>query len=190
VINIRPAAAEELKELFKTIQAARWSMASRGIDQWDEIYPTEAILQEDLRKGELHVVAVEDRIAGMIVLNEAQSPEYAAVSWKHAAPALVVHRLTIDPQHQRQGLATRLMEFAGRTATLQGYNTIRLDAFTGNPGATALYERLGYRRAGTVQLRKGLFYCYEKQMKRNDQSEIDGLDSTGEPRHESALRDC
>lgn len=168
MIKIRHATAEEVGKLFTIIQAARWSMASQGIDQWDEIYPTEAILQEDLRKGDLHVITVEDRPTGMIVLNEEQSPEYAAVSWKYATPALVVHRLTIDPKNQRQGLAIRLMEFAERNAAVQGHNAIRLDAFTRNPGAIALYEHLGYRRAGTVQFRKGLFYCYEKQMDKDE----------------------
>jgi len=174
MINIRAGAAEELRELFTMIRAVRRSLASQGIDQWDEVYPTEAILREDLRKGDLHVIAVEERIAGMIVLNEEELPEYAAVSWKYSTPVLVIHRLAVIPEYQRQGLAIRLVEFAERTATVRGYHAIRLDAFTRHPGATALYEHLHYRRAGTVQLRKGLFYCYEKQMRRNDQSDSGG----------------
>lgn len=32
--------------------------------------------------------------AGMVVLDEAQAPEYAAVDWKYSGRALVIHRLT------------------------------------------------------------------------------------------------
>jgi hypothetical protein len=39
---------------------------------------------------------------------------------------------------------------------------IRLDAFTLNPGAIRLYEGRGYRKAGSVRFRKGMFNCYEK----------------------------
>jgi ribosomal protein S18 acetylase RimI-like enzyme len=57
------------------------------------------------------------------------------------------------------------MSFAEETAVTRGYDCIRLDAFTRNPAALALYESRGYRRAGTVHFRKGAFYCYEKAMR-------------------------
>jgi RimJ/RimL family protein N-acetyltransferase len=53
------------------------------------------------------------------------------------------------------------MRFTHEFACKRGYNTIRLDAFSGNPAVVALFERLGYRRAGSVHFRKGEFYCYE-----------------------------
>ncbi len=59
------------------------------------------------------------------------------------------------------------MEFAEQTAAIQGYDTIRLDAFQQNSGAIALYERLGYRIAGVVQFRKGSFFCMEKVVKKH-----------------------
>lgn len=46
------------------------------------------------------------------------------------------------------------MDFAERFADENGYEAIRLDAFTGNPGAVALYERRGYRKAGVVRFRR------------------------------------
>jgi RimJ/RimL family protein N-acetyltransferase len=57
------------------------------------------------------------------------------------------------------------MDFAERHAADGGYDAIRLDVFTLNPVATALYERRGYRRAGTVRFRKGEFFCYERPVR-------------------------
>ena len=42
--------------------------------------------------------------------------------------------------------------------------SIRLDSFTQNPGALALYEKLGYRRTGIATMRKGLFIGFEKML--------------------------
>ena len=100
----------------------------------------------------------------MMVLNEEQQPEYAEVSWEYPGRALVIHRLTIAPAFQRRGLATRLMDFAEEMAFAEGYNCIRLDAFTRNPAAFGLYERRGYRKAGVVRFRKGDLFCYEKKV--------------------------
>lgn len=166
MILIRPAKSNELNTLLDIVQAATRHMESKGIHQWDDIYPDRAILREDIDKQHMHVIEVHGRIAGMISINDTQSPEYQGVNWQYPGRALVVHRLAIDPSHQRQGMATRLMDFAEKIAEKQGYSTIRFDAFTQNPGATALYEHLGYEIAGTVRFRKGVFFCFEKPVKR------------------------
>jgi ribosomal protein S18 acetylase RimI-like enzyme len=54
------------------------------------------------------------------------------------------------------------MDFAEKTAAVEGYDCMRLDAFTNNTAALILYENRGYRKAGVVRFRKGEFYCYEK----------------------------
>lgn len=164
-MKIRLGYPEELDVVHAIVKAATHHMDAQGIPQWDEIYPDRETLSKDIERQELHIIEVEDRIAGIIVLNEDQSPEYAALQWMYPGRALVVHRLTIDPAYQRKGLATRLMDFAEETATNKGYDCIRLDAFIRNPAACALYETRGYRRAGKVHFRKGEFYCYEKALK-------------------------
>jgi ribosomal protein S18 acetylase RimI-like enzyme len=161
-MRIRPAYIEELDVLHGIVRDATRCMDGQGIPQWDEIYPNKAILTKDVERQEMHVIEPDGRLAGFIVMNENESPEYAAVDWEYSGRALVVHRLTIDPAYQRRGLATCLMDFAEKTAVIQGYNCTRLDAFTRNPAAFALYERRGDRNAGVVRFRKGEFYCYEK----------------------------
>jgi ribosomal protein S18 acetylase RimI-like enzyme len=56
------------------------------------------------------------------------------------------------------------MDFAERFARDRGFPCIRLDAYTGNPAALALYRRRGYHCAGQVFFpRRDLpFDCYEK----------------------------
>ena len=162
---IAPARTTDLGAVLDVVRTATSHMESQGIHQWDEIYPDEATLQRDIEKQHLHVIRVNGEIAGMVTINDEQPPEYKNVQWKYSGKALVVHRLTIAPSRQRLGLATCLMRFAGEMAERRGYDTIRLDAFTKNPGAIALYERLGYEKAWTVQFRKGPFHCFEKPVR-------------------------
>jgi len=136
-------------------------MDAQDIPQWDEVYPSREDLAEDIRNQALYVLETGGHAAGLIVLNEDQAPEYAGVSWRYDGRALVIHRLTIDPARQGKGLASRLMDFAEETAAARGYDCIRLDAFTRNPAACALYRKRGYRNAGVVRLRKGDFHCFE-----------------------------
>ena len=162
--TIRLARIEELDSVYSLVQEATRHMDNQGIPQWDDIYPSKAILNADIENQQMHVIEVEGRVAGLIVINEVQSPEYASVAWKHSGRAFVVHRLTIHPGDQRHKLASYLMDFAEEKAVTENYDCIRLDAFTRNPAAFALYENRGYRKAGIVRFRKGEFFCFEKKI--------------------------
>jgi ribosomal protein S18 acetylase RimI-like enzyme len=88
------------------------------------------------------------------------------VKWEiNSGKQLVVHRLCIDPKYQGQGIARTLMDYAEQYGKEQGYGSIRLDAFVNNPRACRLYEGLGYKAVGTVEFRKGKFYCFERELR-------------------------
>jgi ribosomal protein S18 acetylase RimI-like enzyme len=159
---IRPGKSEELPLLLTIVRQAVRHMEDRGIHQWDEIYPNEAVLSGDLRDESVYVAEISEEVCGFIILDEIQSPEYQNVRWQYSGRILVVHRLTIAPIYHRRGVATLLMGFAEKKALEKGYDTIRLDAFTQNAPACCLYEKRGYRSAGIVRFRKGDFYCFEK----------------------------
>ena len=151
-------------------------MEEQGIPQWDEIYPNKAILNADIENKQMYLIEAEGRVAGFTVINEDQSSEYTGVAWKYDGRPLVVHRLTIHPDYQRRRLASHLMDFAEEMAAAENYDCIRLDAFTLNRAAFAMYEKRGYRRAAIVRFRKGDFFCFEKKIsdrrKRNDFSPL------------------
>ncbi len=161
--TIRLARLEELEIVYSLVQEAIRHMDKQDIPQWDDIYPSKAILNADIENQQMHLIEVEGRVAGLTVINEDQQPEYAGVDWKYDGRALVVHRLTIHPDFQRRKLASYLMDFTEEMAAAENYDCIRLDAFTLNPAAFAMYEKRGYRRAGIVRFRKGDFYVYEKK---------------------------
>jgi GNAT superfamily N-acetyltransferase len=164
--TVRPARVQDLPRASALVRGAARRLTALGIDQWDDAYPSEPILRADIVARHMWVVEEDGALAGLVTLNEEQPPEYAAVPWRHAGRALVVHRLAVDPARQGRGLAATLMAFAEQEAAARGCAVIRLDAFTRNPAATRLYERRGYRRAGSVRFRKGRFSCFEKQVAR------------------------
>lgn len=91
--------------------------------------------------------------------------EYQELIWSdEGGEVLVIHRLAVNPEWQKQGIGRQLMDFTENYAAEKGYTSIRLDAYSGNPRALNLYERRGYRKVGQVFFpeRELPFYCYEK----------------------------
>lgn len=164
MLKIRPAQLDELDDVFDIVRKAITYMDNLRIFQWDKFYPTREILQSDIEQDQMQLIEDEGSIAGFITLTDKQPQEYQTVDWSYSGRVMVVHRLTVDPARQRKGFATQLMDYAEKRALADGYNTIRLDVFTQNPAAKALYVSRGYRKSGTVRFRERVFFCYEKQI--------------------------
>lgn len=160
----RLAEASDAQAVFDLYVQATAHMCENGIEQWDERYPTEEILFEDIANGEMYVLTRGDDILSAVVLNDDQDDEYAAGDWRCGEHAAVIHRLCVHPKFQRQGIAKEMVRYAERLFVQWGYDCIRLDAFTQNPHALRLYEGFGYTKTGEVTYRKGQFVLMEKAL--------------------------
>lgn len=162
----RRAEPEDLPAVLALFAGAVERMCSQGIDQWDELYPDREILRADIEKREMFLLTENGAPVSAVVVNGEQAPEYREVPWSirgKGEPA-VLHRLCVSASAQGRGLGRRTLLAAEKAAASLGFGYIRLDAFPKNPGAIRLYESSGYRLAGRITIRKGLFYCYEKRI--------------------------
>jgi ribosomal protein S18 acetylase RimI-like enzyme len=169
-VAVAVVAADErhVDPAWRIVDACRTALRERGIDQWDDVYPTRNTVADDAAHHRLFVLVSAGLCVATITLDETQSPEYATVAWQFPTPALVIHRLCVDPTRQGQGFGRALMEFAESHAAEHGYASIRLDAYSPNLDAVALYRRRGYREAGRVFFprRTASFHCFERAVRR------------------------
>jgi ribosomal protein S18 acetylase RimI-like enzyme len=169
-MEIVPANQNDLDALVCLIGECVRHMDAQGIHQWDDIYPDRAVIETDVTNGLLYVAREEGVCRAMVTVHDYQPSEYGPIEWQYPADRLlVVHRLAVHPNCEGGGIGKKLMEFVEDMARSGGYEAIRLDAFPQNPRAVSLYENLGYRKAGSVIFRKGLFFLYEKSFKPSPQ---------------------
>lgn len=141
-IEIRQAKSGELVSLVELLRTCIASMRLQGIDQWDDVYPDNAILQRDIKDGAAFVAATAGVIVGMATLNEYQEPEYLEVPWLFSGRLGVIHRLMITPAAEGKGVARALMGFLEARGKHLGYSCIRLDAFCGKRQGCAILRTL------------------------------------------------
>lgn len=164
---IRLATAGDLDPLWALVGRAVTHMNALGNPQWGADYPTRAFYADDLARGELYVaVAADGSILGVACLNTEQSEEYAPLPWQITAPAMVIHRMAVDPSAQRQGVATSLFAFAEALARQKGIPAVHVDTYAQNDRMQALFRGRGCREVGLVHFdredRPLGFPCFEK----------------------------
>lgn len=165
---IEPIKITELQTVLDLFKDVTNNMISNGINQWDSIYPNTAIITTDIESNYAHGYYLNNELVGYISINNQYDKEYEHVNWEYPDDKpFIIHRLTVKSEFQGMGIAKKLMSFAENTAQSKEHLTIRLDAFSQNPTALSLYQRLGYRLAGKVTFRKGIFFCFEKRLIQN-----------------------
>lgn len=163
----RRATAADLPAILALLRRVVPLMQASGNFQWSADYPNEAVFAADVERNHLWVAELAGEIAGVAALTMDQDAEYAQADWDVAEPALVTHRLAVDPAAQGQGVALALMAQAEKQALAQGLRVLRVDTNSENAATQRLFPKLGYRFAGEITLafRPGLrFFCYEKRL--------------------------
>jgi ribosomal protein S18 acetylase RimI-like enzyme len=166
-MQIRLAVGEDVAGVMGVLRRVVPMMRAAGNLQWDDAYPNAEVFERDIELGQLWVAEIDGAIAGVAALTRDQDPEYAQVGWDIEEPAVVVHRLAVDPAFRGIGVAGALMRKAEDVAMERGIRVLRVDTNTLNEASQRLFPKLGYGLVGEIGLefRPGLrFLCYEKRL--------------------------
>lgn len=164
-MEIRKAELKDLNIIIDIFKSAIDTMNSNSIYQWDEIYPDNTILKQDIVSDQMYVGIIDDKIVSAVVVNNEFDEQYKNGNWKYDNERFaVVHRLCVSPDYQNKKVGRNTMLMIEELLKKEGIQYIRLDAFSQNPYALRMYEALGYKKIGEANWRKGLFYLLEKKL--------------------------
>ena len=166
-MQVRQGTPQDVPAVMALVRRVVPLMRACGNLQWDDSYPNAAVFERDLELEQMWVVEIDSEIAGVAAITTDQEPEYANVGWDISEPAIVVHRVAVDPAFRGKGIAAALMLQAESVARSRGIRVLRVDTNTQNAATQKLFPKLGYTLSGETELgfRVGLrFLCYEKRL--------------------------
>ena len=113
-MEIRMAYPNEIKRIMEIIQDAKESLAQRQVDQWQDGYPDEEIIFEDILESRGYV-AVEDQevvaYAAVYKGNEAAYNEIYDGKWEHDNYMYVTfHRVAVAKEAAGKGVAQTFLQ--------------------------------------------------------------------------------
>lgn len=162
---IRKANTSDIGNIMLMYKSCVKGMIANGIDQWDESYPNTDIILADIKARTYYIAEINGEIVGGINIDEKQDPTYLDINWEDKTNSfLVVHRLAVKEENWGDGVGKELMLFVEDVVNEEGYQSIRLDTYSGNPKAMEFYNKLGYTELGTIDLKpnKNKYHCFEK----------------------------
>ncbi|WP_336776952.1 GNAT family N-acetyltransferase [Paenibacillus sp. MMO-58] len=164
IVSLTKSDLKSLVQLYRDVSAA---LRREGIHQWDRFYPNRFVIGSDVKRGTAFGLHEGGRVIGAVVVDGRQSGKYKGLPWKdQSGDSACIHRLAVHPEWQGKGIGRTLLQYAELEARCKGCTSIRLDVFTGNPGAVGMYQRAGYAEVGAIRfpMRHEPYLCFEKPL--------------------------
>ena len=157
-MKIRKSRMEDIEKIICVIHEAQESMCANGIPQWQDGYPNEEVISQDIKIGNSYVLVEDENIIGTAYIVAGHEPSYDYIEggqWLNDHPYVVVHRIAVRKDYKGKGVARYMMEFAEKIASEHQLQDIRIDTHYDNIPMRTFLAKLGYHACGTIYLDNG-----------------------------------
>lgn len=158
-MEIIKARIENLPAIMDVISHAQKTMREMGTDQWQNGYPNQAVLTEDIAGGSCYQCIDNGIVLGVVVLLFEPEECYENISggeWLTSGePYGVFHRLAVRDSARNQGVAGKLIEKCKQLCLERGVKSLRADTHRGNLPMQKFLNKSGFQYCGLFDLGRG-----------------------------------
>ncbi|ANZ65156.1 GCN5 family acetyltransferase [Secundilactobacillus paracollinoides] len=165
---LRQATQADLPSITSIIHDAKGFLKQQGIDQWQDGYPADDDLKNDIDEGITYVLVVDGTVAGTAALHQGIDVNYLTIDdgeWQTGTLAryTAIHRIAVSSHFRGQHLANRLMSGLITISSILGYRDVRIDTHPDNQAMQHVIKTSGFNYRGKVYMHdsKALRYAYE-----------------------------
>ena len=169
-MTIRNTTQYDLPAIMDIIHYAQRYLASLNIDQWQDGYPNEAQILNDIFNNESYVLLDEaNQIIATFMFTTSKEPTYDSIEGKWLTDKNttygVIHRIAVAENCTNKGVAKHIITHCEQQLQLQNFTSMRIDTHKDNLGMQHILKSLGYKYCGIITLTSGaLRLAFEKQL--------------------------
>ncbi len=171
-MEIRRTNIEELDAIMPIFDEARRTIATLGIDQWQNGYPSREIIENDIKKAQSYCVVSNREIVGTFALIDDGEPTYDRIfdgEWLTGykkSEYFAIHRVAISLKNRGSGVSTEIINYCASEAINSRRISLRIDTHRGNIVMRKMLEKHGFIHCGTIYLSDGAErVAYEKNLR-------------------------
>jgi GNAT superfamily N-acetyltransferase len=165
----RKGEISDLPRMMEIVRQAQVSIGKLGIDQWQNGYPTEELMRNDIENGYSFVLTADAgeviAIASLIYNYEPTYDKIYGGEWLSNGDFIVVHRMAVAEEYRKKGIASQLLKEVVKQAIIKNIPSFKIDTHEGNIPMRRTFESNGFKYCGRIYLRDGhLRVAYEKRI--------------------------
>lgn len=156
-MKIRKSMHKDIQDMMKLVKQAQAYFKNHHIDQWQDGYPNEVQLSEDITKGKSYILKDRD-IVGTMYFSIENDKTYDVIEgeWLTSKqPYAVIHRIVVDENRKGTGLAKQLLDYAIEQCLNHDILSIRIDTHEDNLSMQSFLKKHGFLYCGVIYLESG-----------------------------------
>lgn len=170
-MKIRKANLEDLELVMSFIEMTKEDFKANGIDQWQNGYPNDDSIKDDISIRRAYVCTLDDQVVAYFYFSNETDPFYNEISqgqWLNDNPYFVIHRFVVDPKMRGKGIAKWIMEQCSNMIIKFNVDDIRVDTHPDNSGMLSLLKSCSYQYCGKVTVNDGLRLAFQYTSEREN----------------------
>jgi GNAT superfamily N-acetyltransferase len=166
----RKGKISDLPRMMEIVRQAQAAIGQLGIDQWQNGYPAENVMRNDIANGYSYVLTDDTgtviAIASLIYNCEPSYDKIYDGAWLSSGDFIVVHRMAVADEFKKKGIASHLLKEVEKQVIAKGIPSFKIDTHEGNIPMRRTFESNGFKYCGRIFLRDGNpRVAYEKDLK-------------------------
>lgn len=131
---------------------------------WDEAYPSDETINQDLSRDALFLLKSSGRIKAAISIDDDETVNNLPYWDRNLAPLGELARLAVLPEEQSKGYGRIMLKFGMEELKRRGFKGIHILVNKYNLKAIRCYAIFGFRLAGEHRMYEQDFLCYEREL--------------------------
>ena len=154
-ITYRKAENKDVNQIMKVISDAQATLKADGVDQWQDGFPNENVILEDMKVRTAFVILVDDVVSGFFVLAFGIEPDYVNPvrgAFKSNEPYAAIHRTAFSKDCKGKGLSHFMFQSAFAEIKKAGVGYARIDTHHDNKRMRHIMAREGFEETAVIAL--------------------------------------
>ena len=157
-MKFRKSTREDVPKIMEIISAAKSYMKESNIDQWQDGYPNEDSINEDINTGRAYVLEDDGKVIATAYLSFDGESDYDKIydgEWIKNDKFAVVHRVAVSDELKGQGIAGKVFKFIEDICYDKKVYDIKIDTHRDNKSMQRFLTKNGFKKCGIVYLADG-----------------------------------
>jgi GNAT superfamily N-acetyltransferase len=163
---LRKADLSETDQIWNILQDAIEQRRQDGSSQWQDGYPNQLTVQNDIQNGYAYVLTENESILCYAAIIFDIEPAYEDIQgkWLTDGDYAVVHRVAASKLAKGKGIATKLFKTIEDVCLANNIHSIKVDTNFDNIPMLKILDKLNYTYCGEVFFRGSARKAFEKKL--------------------------
>lgn len=152
-MKFRKSKTSDVKSIMKIVSQAQAFFKDQGIDQWQNGYPNEDTIMNDIKNAESYVLVKDDEVVATSMVTFKEEPSYESIyegQWLSNNKYATIHRVAVCNTHKGLGLSTEMIKYIEKRCIDHDVHSIKVDTHKENIPMQKALKKNGFEYCGII----------------------------------------